>query len=53
MQTASIGVFTAGRIDGRLAATGSLTGVDLAHPLFGSGQLATGTLRLDNVAGIL
>lgn len=51
VQTASIGVFTAGRIDGRLAATGSLTGVDLAHPLFGSGQLATGTLRLDNVAG--
>lgn len=51
VQTASIGVFTAGRIDGRLAATGSLSGVDLAHPLFGSGQLATGTLRLDNVAG--
>lgn len=51
VQAAHISVFTAGRIDGRLAASGSLTGLDLAHPLFGSGQLATGTLQLDNVAG--
>lgn len=51
VQSVSIGVFTAGRIDGRLDATGSLSGVDLAHPLFGSGTLATGTLRLANVAG--
>ncbi|MFZ1414378.1 MAG: DUF748 domain-containing protein [Defluviicoccus sp.] len=49
VQRAWIGVFTEGRIDSRLAATGRLTGIDLAHPLFGSGQLAAGTLTLDNV----
>ena len=49
VQRAWIGVFTQGRIDSRLAATGTLTGIDLAHPLFGSGQLAGGTLRLDDV----
>ena len=49
VQRAWIGVFTQGRIDSRLAATGTLTCIDLAHPLFGSGQLAGGTLRLDDV----
>lgn len=48
---ADVGLFTAGRIEASLAATGALTGLDLAHPLFGRGQLATGNLQLDNVAG--
>lgn len=43
-------VFVAGQVDAHFAATGTLTGVDLVHPLFGSGQLATGVLRLDNVS---
>jgi hypothetical protein len=49
LQRAWIGVFTEGRIDSRLAATGTLSNIDLAHPLFGSGQLAAGKLKLDDV----
>ena len=49
VQRAWIGVFTEGRIDSRLAATGTLSNIDLAHPLFGSGQLAAGTLKLEDV----
>ncbi|MDG4576056.1 MAG: DUF748 domain-containing protein [Defluviicoccus sp.] len=49
VQRAWIGVFAEGRIESRLAATGTLIGIDLAHPLFGSGQLAGGTLKLDDV----
>lgn len=48
---ASFILFTRGRLEAKLAATGTLSGVDLAHPLFGRGRLAAGTLRLDNVAG--
>ncbi len=48
---ARIAVFTAGLVEGQLAATGTLTGLNLAHPLFGSGQLAAGTLALSNIAG--
>lgn len=43
-------VFVAGRVDARLAASGTMTDVELAHPLFGSGELVTGVLRLDNVS---
>jgi hypothetical protein len=46
-----IGVLAEGGVKARLAATGTLSGVDLAHPLFGSGRLAGGTLTLDNVTG--
>ncbi|MBX3516558.1 MAG: DUF748 domain-containing protein [Rhodospirillales bacterium] len=49
VQRAWIGVYAEGRIESRLAATGTLIGIDLAHPLFGSGQLAGGTLKLDDV----
>ncbi len=51
VQQAAVAVFTAGRVEARLAATGTMTGVDLAHPLFGSGRLATGRLHLDNISG--
>ncbi len=49
VQRAWIGVFAEGSIESRVAATGTLIGIDLAHPLFGSGQLAGGTLKLDDV----
>jgi len=44
-------LFAAGSLQARLAASGTMTGVDLAHPLFGRGRLATGKLTLENVAG--
>jgi len=50
LSNVDIALFAAGRVDASLAATGTMTGVDLAHPIFGSGRLATGALRLDNVS---
>lgn len=50
LSSVAVSVFVAGQVDARLAASGTMTDVDLAHPLFGSGQLATGVLRLDNVS---
>lgn len=48
---AEILVFTTGRVQSRLGASGRLSGVDLAHPLFGRGRLDAGTLTLANVSG--
>jgi hypothetical protein len=48
---AEILVFTTGRVQSRLGASGRLSGVDLAHPLFGRGRLDAGRLTLANVSG--